>query len=369
MATAVAEPKLVKLTEITDIAGKVDRENNVIRGVKLTGLVSKNGRRYTEAAARGAAKLYEGSSIYLNHAKEKGNVPRRYEDRISTIGEGVTFKKDGLYGDLNYNPKHPNIEQFLYDAEHQTKGIGLSHNVEARVNKVKGEMVVEEIARVHSVDVVCDPATTKSLWESEGDSEPTVTLKEFVETTADLDPEIKTLLETMMAMPGPTGPATASAPMAQPGQAAPDSPVKGAMLAAIMAHLSAADPDTIKKVLKDIGMSTDVQDHVAGDGTKPVKEPAAADAGMKEAIEQLTKRQLATEVLQECAVPVKVALVDELVTKADAKEMKTLVESWSPEKKGKTRPRLSLTESTNGATKRPLPTNPEEFARRLKHRF
>lgn len=116
-------------------------------------------------------------------------------------------------------------------------------------------------------------------------------------------------------------------------------------------------------------MSTDVADHVAGDGSKQVKDPAAAGKVKEQTLaEQLLLRQTALEVLTECAIPVKVALIDELVTKSDAKEMKTLAESWTPEKKGKTKPRLNLTEAINGSAIAKYPEDAKSFARAAKGR-
>ena len=42
---------------------------------------------------------------------------------------------EGLFGDLQYNPKHALAEQLSWDAEHAPENVGFSHNVQARTAK------------------------------------------------------------------------------------------------------------------------------------------------------------------------------------------------------------------------------------------
>ncbi|MEM0915917.1 MAG: hypothetical protein AAGK09_15080, partial [Planctomycetota bacterium] len=74
----------------------------------------------------------------------------------------------GLYGDLHFNPKHRIAEQFAWDAEHAPANVGLSHNVLAKTSRMGNGTKVDSITRVVSVDVVADPATNRSLYESIG---------------------------------------------------------------------------------------------------------------------------------------------------------------------------------------------------------
>jgi hypothetical protein len=53
-------------------------------------------------------------------------------------------------------------------AERMPEALGLSHNAEGKVSSKNGEVLVEEITRVRSVDLVSDPASTESLFEAEG---------------------------------------------------------------------------------------------------------------------------------------------------------------------------------------------------------
>jgi hypothetical protein len=144
---------------------RVDRAAGVIRGVKLLGLSSRNGRRYRENALVEAAGLYEGAKVNINHPKGHPLSPRDYQDRLGVV-RGVQFRAgDGLFGDLHFNPKHAISEQLVWDAEHAPHNVGMSHNVLARTSRSGDETVVEAITKVQSIDLVADPATTAGLYE------------------------------------------------------------------------------------------------------------------------------------------------------------------------------------------------------------
>lgn len=143
----------------------VDSLAGIIRGVKLLGLESRNGRRYLPAALAQAAALYEGAKVNVNHPKGSPLAARDYQDRLGSI-RNVRTRAEGLFGDLHYNPKHALAEQLAWDAQHAPENVGLSHNVQARTSRSSGETLVEAILKVQSVDLVADPATTRSLYES-----------------------------------------------------------------------------------------------------------------------------------------------------------------------------------------------------------
>jgi hypothetical protein len=157
------------LQEFADARGaelRVDRQRAVIQGVKILGLASRNGRTYLPEALAAAAGLYEGVKVNVNHPKGGPLSPRDYQDRMGVI-RGVALRPDeGLFGDFYFNPKHALAEQLLWDAEHAAENVGFSHNVEARTARRGEQMVVEAILKVQSVDLVADPATTRSLFES-----------------------------------------------------------------------------------------------------------------------------------------------------------------------------------------------------------
>lgn len=158
------------LQEFCDSRGvglRADRQAGVIRGVKILGPHSRNGRDYPAATLQQAAALYEDAKVNVDHPKGDPAGPRDYRDRIGTI-RGVTVRgEEGLFADFHFNPKHALAEQLLWDAAHAPENVGFSHNVEARTARRGGRIVVEAITRVQSVDLVADPATTRGLFESQ----------------------------------------------------------------------------------------------------------------------------------------------------------------------------------------------------------
>lgn len=148
----------------------VDKENGILRGVKLLGLTSKNKRRYAAAGVQAAVHLYEGAKVNVNHPKGNAKAPRDYQDRFGTM-KAVSFREDGLYGDFHFNPKHALAEQLIWDAEHAPENVGFSHNIDGIASRSGGKVIVESIEKVNSVDLVADPATTSGLYEHEGDDD------------------------------------------------------------------------------------------------------------------------------------------------------------------------------------------------------
>lgn len=194
-ATATKPKHATRLVEFVSSGGlnlSIDREKAVVRGVKILGLESKNGRTYSPSAVRNAARLYEGAKVNVDHPHGRADEPRSYGDRLGSLSNVVYREGQGLFGDFNYNPKHPIAEQFLHDAEHAPGNVGLSHNVKARLARgtTAGKPVVEQIDHVTSVDLVADPATTSSLYESEqGETDmalESVTLDQLLTERADL---------------------------------------------------------------------------------------------------------------------------------------------------------------------------------------
>lgn len=158
------------LQEFVDSRGvtlRVDRAAGVLRGVKLIGLESLNGRRYRPEALSAAVSLYEGAKVNVNHPKEGPLAPRDYRDRLGVIREVEFRAEEGLFGTLHFNPKHAVAEQLAWDAEHNPRNVGFSHNVLARLTRDGAQSLVEAITHVQSVDLVADPASTRGLFEEQ----------------------------------------------------------------------------------------------------------------------------------------------------------------------------------------------------------
>jgi len=165
------------IEEIRLLASRVDRSgpSPVVRGVLLCGPTSANRRRYLkEAFAPPGRKLYEGRPCYLNHLGG-GRASNRYEDLLGNFFN-ERRRDDGMpVADLKINPRHPFADKFLHDCEFNPSACGLSHHVDpgqyaGRV--VGGVLEINLVKAVRSVDVVCDPATTRGLFETQGGRPP-----------------------------------------------------------------------------------------------------------------------------------------------------------------------------------------------------
>ena len=161
---------LQEFVDSRGVALRVDRAAGVLRGVKLIGLESLNGRRYRPEALSAAVALYEGAKVNVNHPKEGPLAPRDYRDRLGVIREVEFRAEEGLFGTLHFNPKHAVAEQLAWDAEHNPRNVGFSHNVLARLTRDGAQSLVEAITHVQSVDLVADPASTRGVFEELEDS-------------------------------------------------------------------------------------------------------------------------------------------------------------------------------------------------------
>lgn len=155
---------------------KVDRENCVIRDVKITGIVSKNRRNYPIEMLRSKVPLYEGKWVNVDHAPSSisasprglppSNTVRSAADKIGRI-KGVYDKPDGLYAtEFKYNPKHEFAETMLWWAENDPEALCFSQLVRGPGKDEKDGSVTVEVAEVLSIDIVGSGGTTKGFYES-----------------------------------------------------------------------------------------------------------------------------------------------------------------------------------------------------------
>lgn len=147
---------------------RLQQDEGILSGVKILGLMSKNGRRYPPDTLLEARELYEGAKVNVNHPKGDPLSPRDYQDRIGYIRNVVFRPEEGLFADLYFNPHHPLAEQLIWDAANAPKNVGFSHNIRAKTIREGNTIIVKKILAVQSVDLVADPATTSGLFESEG---------------------------------------------------------------------------------------------------------------------------------------------------------------------------------------------------------
>lgn len=164
LKTAKPARQRVDLLERTSTAGRVDAAAGVIRGVRIIGKVSKNGREYSDAALRQAVPMYEGTKVYLDHPSHPGQS-RSIRDRVGVL-ENCRMDGDCVRGDLRLLKAHPMTGAILEAAETQPTRFGLSHHASGESIQRGGKMIVESILSVRSVDLVENPATNSGLFES-----------------------------------------------------------------------------------------------------------------------------------------------------------------------------------------------------------
>jgi len=166
--------KTTSFTEhIHEIQGRVDTTEGVIRGVKILGPRSRNGREYTPQAIRQAAALYEGVRVNLDHPGHHDPPgSRSLADRLGVL-RNVKVQTTGVYGDLFLLTGHPLASMVMEAAAKMPGTLGLSHNAEGEIRTEGGRTIVETIAGVHSVDLVQNPATVAGLFENTDDPQTT----------------------------------------------------------------------------------------------------------------------------------------------------------------------------------------------------
>ena len=146
--------------------------NGVIQGVKIIGTDSRNGYRYPQEVLRRAKALYEATPVFAFHPSgpEKKRGSRQLCDHfgmLSNIRErGEADGPFGLFGDLHIKQRHPMATLIVESAGAH---FGLSHNAVVEMNDDGSE--VTEIIEVNSVDLVENPATTKTLFEEHSEME------------------------------------------------------------------------------------------------------------------------------------------------------------------------------------------------------
>jgi hypothetical protein len=120
---------LTSLIELTfSDAHTVDCDAGVIRGVRVLGRQSRNGREYSDRALAEAAALYQGIGVNLNHPdRRETNRERPVEAGFGWL-EAVEVKDDGVYADLHYLRSHPQAGLIVEAAQRNPKRLSLLPN-------------------------------------------------------------------------------------------------------------------------------------------------------------------------------------------------------------------------------------------------
>lgn len=327
---------------------KVDREAGIIRNVKILGRESANGRTYSDKALDDAARLYEGRKICIDHDREKPKRERGVLEELAVISESRR-QGDGVYGNLRMFTKHNAYELVMERAEKFPSSFGLSHNGEGQMSR--DGRIVESLSSVRTVDLVGDPATNKSLFESKDQAVPK-TLKEIIESFNAETAKSCGLLEMdgMGAMP-----------VEVPSEGSGEDQIWAAFKQAINV---AVDDDKldIKATLKKVGEILKAYEKLTGSGgdSAPTKgedttttESKQMIAALTESVNLLLKRDKARGIIDELGIRPDAALLESLVKQADEKAMKELAEREGAKLPTRTKPliesRMSVEFSTPAA--------------------
>lgn len=158
--------------------GEVDRELGIIKGVKVLGEESANGKVYRRAVRERAHRLMEGKVVNIDHHAERPkpgqkvkrpNVP--WSARFGVL-QNVHERDDGTYADLKYLKEHREANTICEAAETMPHILGMSILGEGPCHEEGGKLIVDAIDILDSVDIVTDGATVQGLFESAGDEEP-----------------------------------------------------------------------------------------------------------------------------------------------------------------------------------------------------
>lgn len=329
MATATTKRRrLTRISLREDVvrsgACQVDREAGIIRRVKVVGLESRNGRRYTLECLKRAIPLYEGCAVNIDHPVKSPSQSRSAHDRFGKF-QNVIAEADGLYADLHYLKSHPMAATICEAAERMPDAFGFSHNAQGDYRLEQGVEVVEAIVEVRSVDLVADPATTRSLFESE--DHPVKTLRDIAK--ADSKSKFGKLLASFLE----DAPQMGDVEMEPDGDEGGD--WKADVLAAVKKLLDADDEDSAKavdalmKIVKPAKAEKPVEEEDGegdgdGDKSKSKKDDDKMEAIQRE-LAALKRREKVRELCESAGVTPDRPLLEALIA-VDEKTAKALIE-------------------------------------------
>lgn len=162
------EPGSYRAIESVSFEGaKFNDETKVVNNVCLLSPVSRNGYRYTDEAMAKAIALYNGVQVYISHPTiEEMKTGRRDIMRLAGKVTTPRFESGKIRGDVVTLPD-VHGQKFYDVAKTMPESVGCSHVADIDVTRDNGELLVESIKQVFSVDLVASPATNKNMFESQ----------------------------------------------------------------------------------------------------------------------------------------------------------------------------------------------------------
>lgn len=355
MTTATRKRESMKVLEaVYSAPGKVDRDAGVIRGVKILGKQSRNGREYSEQAMREAAPLYEGMRVNIDHpTKQAIKAPRGTLEQWGWL-EGVSVRDGEVFGDLHYLKSHPHTEPLLELAERRPDKFGLSHNADCSGYHAGNKTIIESVENVRSVDVVQRPATTCGLFEHE-EEEPMKTTIKAVLTNLPENTRGRKQLLACLEMDGMAdmGAVAMEAPAAD---AAPEDQVWEAFRTAVISILDNNDlsmDDTIKQMSEVLAK---YEESFGKGGTTATTEEKTVPATegideLRRELKALKAENKAMAVLEQQDIQATPGRVKAVVSVLEsASDLKEVLDSF-PKRK-------ASTEQTTHSTKKPVRSAP-----------
>jgi hypothetical protein len=299
-------------------SSQVNREAGYIDGVLICGVQSRNGRDYPPAVLTRDFAKYESAPVNADHGDES-TVGRRL-GWFSDVKPGADGRPRGR---LNLLKSHPLAEAVFEAAERNPSLFGMSHVAVCGTKRVNGRETVESINKVLSIDLVADPATTKSLYESFNPTSAPMKFKAFAEAVGAKFPTASTglmkfLREEMGEMEMPEAPDMASA-------VEPSDPVKAAFSQAMHALIDQFDsggvdgPGLLSK-LKQLMKAAEKMS-----GAEPAGEPPAEMESIRKQLADALKENAELVLGGMTLTEVQRKAFDAMTTTADRK---ALVESF-----------------------------------------
>lgn len=361
---------------------RVDRDQRVIRGVRVLGLKSKNTGRsiglesdrpysYKPEAVEEALPMYEGAIVSIDHLalsfSPDGTRAGVAEDRKSRDRFGrlrnARVDDNGIVADLEYLEKHPMAPQILEAAERMPELFALSHHADIEATMESGEPVVARILRVRGVDIIgTEPGTTTTLFESEIQMTKPADAATAVENTAVMDdttvedhgpPHDEDVVEQdgVVADDALEEDEESVENLEPPVDATPEDAVKGGFKAAIMqvldeegdeeamaAKLTAllAAMSSAKDALKgesggDDSGSDDSDTAESATDTKPEEGSSQVVESLQAEVDSLKKREKARETLESKGLKQTKSRVTALALIDDEEVVTGLIEGWVSE--------------------------------------
>ncbi len=179
-----------------------EAEAGVLKNVKLLGLRSKNRRTYdTDGVRKTAVQKLTGARIFLDHPSDPSAV-RQYRDSFGVV-ESVEYRPgQGYFGAIKYNPEHPLAKKFAWDVKNVPKTFGMSINgvIKSGSRNSDGDVVVESLEEIRSVDVVTRPGTAEGIFEEEDMTKVDEKAAQDAKEAETLRAELKQALEELAAV-------------------------------------------------------------------------------------------------------------------------------------------------------------------------